>query len=331
MILPSFLPLLITGVTGVPGYNAYKYFHSKFPGFVTAIRPVRYWPLQGEGIVPLDIEDNHGLAKLMKEKRFNSVLHAAGTCALKSCEKNPELAYQVNVQTVKSVVRMIGHRELRLIVLSTDLVFPGKPSGSYSEEDAVSPVTVYGKTMVMAEEYVVDTYPSATIFRISLPMGISVNGHAGAIDWILSRFKKSNPATLYYDEVRSPFYCDDFNRIVELALGNPMRGIYHLGSRRGLSLYQIGQVINRVGGYSPHLLQGCMREEAGPMPPRAGNVTMSCQKLIRALGIDPFRNWPYHDDHVPSKDDWHFDRPEDVTYSPRHIHKYLYKVPVTGC
>lgn len=328
MTLPSFLPLLITGVTGVPGYNAYRYFHSQFPGYVTAIRPVRYWPLKGEGIVPLDIEDSHGLAELIKEKKFNSVLHAAGTCALKSCEKSPELAYQVNVQTIKNVLRMIGSRDVRLIVLSTDLVFPGKLSGSYTEGDVVSPVTVYGKTMVMAEEHVVNNYPSAVIFRISLPMGISVNGHAGAIDWILSRFKKDNPATLYYDEVRSPFYCEDFNRIVELALGNTMKGIYHLGSRRGLSLYQIGQIINKLGGYSPHLLQGCMREEAGPMPPRAGNVTMSSRKLIRDLGIDPFRNWPYHDDHVPSKEDWHYDRPKHATYYPGQIHKCLYRVPV---
>ncbi|MDR4503560.1 MAG: sugar nucleotide-binding protein [Candidatus Scalindua sp.] len=328
MTLPAFLPLLITGTTGVPGYNAYTYFHTKYPGHVTAIRPVRYWPLKGEGIVPLDIEDHHGLAELIKEKKFNSVLHAAGTCGLKSCEMNPELAYHVNVQTVKNVLRMIGSRAVRLIVLSTDLVFPGKLSGTYEEEDAVSPVTVYGRTMVMAEEHVVKNYTPAVILRISLPMGVSVNGHAGAIDWILSRFKKNKPATLYYDEVRSPFYCEDFNKIVELALGNTMKGIYHLGSRRGLSLYQIGQIINKLGGYSPHLLRGCMREEAGPIPPRAGNVTMNSRKLIHALGMDPFRNWPYYDYHVPGKDDWHYDRSEDTAYSPGHIHRYLYKVPV---
>ncbi|GAN32855.1 hypothetical protein BROSI_A1370 [Candidatus Brocadia sinica JPN1] len=29
-----------------------------------------------------------------------------------------------------------------------------------------------------------------------------------------------------------------------------------------------------------------MRREAGPMPPRAGNVTMSNRKLIHAFGAD---------------------------------------------
>ena len=36
-------------------------------------------------------------------------------------------------------------------------------------------------------------------------------GHAGAIDWIQSRFKKGRPATLYFDEVRTPTYTDCLN------------------------------------------------------------------------------------------------------------------------
>ena len=328
MSLPSFLPLLITGVTGVPGYSAYKYFHSKYPDHVTAIRPVRYWPLRGDGIIPLDIEDRKGLAALMKQKQFRSVLNGAGSCALKSCEMNPVLAYRVNVQSVLNVLEMIGNPEIRLIHLSTDLVFPGKSEGLYTEDDTVSPVTMYGKTMAIAEEIIMLRYPSAAIFRISLPMGISVNGHAGAIDWILSRFKKDNPATLYFDEVRSPFYCEDFNKAMELAMGNRIKGIYHLGSHRHLSLYQIGQIVNKVGGYAPRLLKGCMRKEAGPMPPRAGNVTMSNKKLIKALGIDIFRKWPYLEHHVPDGKDWHFDRPKHMTFHPEQIHNCLYRIPV---
>ncbi len=309
----------------------------------------------------LDIEDRQGLAALMKQKQFKSVLNGAGSCALKSCEMNSVLAYRVNVQSVLNVLEMIDRRDVRLIHLSTDLVFPGKTEGLYTEEDAMAPVTMYGKTMAIAEEIIILRYPSAAIFRISLPMGISVNGHAGAIDWILSRFKKNNPATLYFDELRSPFYCEDFNKVMELALENNIRGIYHLGSHRHLSLYQIGedfnkvmelalennirgiyhlgshrhlslyqigQIVNKVGGYAPQLLKGCMRKEAGPIPPRAGNVTMNNQKLIQALGADPFRKWPYLDDHVPDRNDWHYERPEHMVLHPEQIHKCLYRIPV---
>ena len=115
---------------------------------------------------------------------------------------------------------------------------------------------------------------------------------------------------------------------MELTLGNTIKGIYHLGSHRHLSLYQIGQIVNKVGGYIPELLRGCMRKEAGSMPPRAGNVTMSNQKLIQALGVDLFRKWPYLEDHVPDGRDWHYDRPDHMVFHPEQIHKCLYRIPI---
>ena len=145
--------------------------------------------------------------------------------------------------------------------------------------------------MVESESLILTRKPDACVLRISLPMGISFNGHAGAIDWIQSRFKKSKPATLYYDEVRSPMYTDCLNPVARRRLAaRILAGLYHAGGPLHLSLYQIAQIVNRVGGYDPDLLMGCFRHEAGPMPPRAGNVTMRSDKLARALGYDPFHS-----------------------------------------
>ena len=63
--------------------------------------------------------------------------------------------------------------------------------------------------------------PKPAILRISLPMGVSFNGHAGAIDWIQSRFKKQKPATLYYDEIRTPTYTDCLNPLLATLLARP--------------------------------------------------------------------------------------------------------------
>ena len=91
--------------------------------------------------------------------------------------------------------------------------------------------------------------PDAAILRISLPMGPSFNHHAGAIDWIDSRFRKDRPATLYFDEVRSATYTDDLNVVFERFLAGDERGLYHLGGPQAVTLYQMGQIVNRVGGY----------------------------------------------------------------------------------
>jgi dTDP-4-dehydrorhamnose reductase len=314
---------LITGVTGVAGYNALAYFQSKYPGQVVGIRPPETFRLVGPGIVACNNEDHDRLARLFDEHRFAAVLNCAGNCALKPCELDPAMAWRINVDGVKSLVDQTVPRGIRLVHLSVDLVYSGAGQGNYREDDPTDPVTVYGTTMVAGEQVVREADQRASIVRISLPMGVSFNGHAGAIDWIASRFKKSRPATLYFDEVRTPTYCDCLNRLCETLLLSELSGLHHAGGPRPLSLYQIAQIINRVGGYDPNLLHGIPRREAGPIPPRAGNVTMNSEKLCRALGYNPFDPWPLDDRLVPTDRDWHRQRPADEPRSPAHLHRVL--------
>ncbi len=84
--------------------------------------------------------------------------------------------------------------------------------------------------------------------------------------------------------MRSCTYTDDLNRVAEYFLAAPVEGLFHLGGPRPVTLYQIAQIVNRVGGYDPHLLKGCPRRHAGPVPPRAGNVSMNSGKLRALLG-----------------------------------------------
>ncbi len=199
-------------------------------------------------------------------------------------------------------------RGLRLVHLSVDLVFSGLRDGGYVEDDPIDPVTVYGKTMAEGEQLLRESDPAACILRISLPMGVSFNGHAGAIDWITSRFRKSRPATLYFDEIRTPTYTDCMNRLYESAAGQ--RPERRFSCRRAAA---IDPLPDRPDHQSRRrlrsgLLQGIPRREAGPIPPRAGNVSMDSGKLIARLGYNPFDPWPLDEQLVPTDPRWHYDR-----------------------
>ena len=181
--------------------------------------------------------------------------------------------------------------------------------------------------MSVAEQLIQLADPRACLLRISLPMGVSFNGHAGAIDWIQSRFRKRKPATLYYDEIRTPTYTDCLSRVCHSVLSSSLVGLYHAGGPRQLSLFQIAQVINRIGGYDPRHLMGCYRIEAGPVPPRAGNVTMDSSQLRCAMGCEPFDPWPFYEEHVPTHPDWHHERPRGERGSPELLAEVLYANP----
>ena len=324
------LPLLITGVAGVAGYNALPYFQSRYPGRVIGVRQADNWRLVGQGIVACNAEDYESLARLFDEHQFAAVLDCAGNCALKSCELDPAMAWRINVEGARNLLRVMAGRPARLVHLSIDLVFSGKQEGGYREHQPTDPVTVYGQTMVAAEQLILEQDAKACILRISLPMGISFNGHAGAIDWIQSRFKKHRPATLYFDEIRTPTYTDCLNELCAAALSGQLTGLYHAGGPRRLSLYQIAQVINRVGGYDPSLLTGCLRAAAGPMPPRAGDVSMDSGKLSEALGYQPFSPWPFRDDLAPTHRQWHHERGVGEVASPQYLAEVLYRNPARG-
>jgi dTDP-4-dehydrorhamnose reductase len=316
-------PLLVVGLPGIPGYNSFFFFKKLFPGQVTGIVPPnaldQFMAKVGEetqGLITLDPEKLEELEILFSGTPFRTVIDASGWCALKPCELDPALGRRLNIDIGMNIARLAKKAGARLIRLSTDLVFDGLPytrdgeiqEGDYLEDWPVSPLTMYGKFMAESESLILAEYPDAAIMRIALPMGPSPNGHAGAIDWIESRFRKGRPATLYFDEVRSNLYVQDLNRVMEQFIQNDAHGIYHVGGPRPLSLFQIAQVINKLGNYPPDLLMGCLRAATGPMPPRAGNVTMNTDKLVSLLGTDSVRPWPLRPSQVPSGLEWHRDR-----------------------
>ncbi|GIX01801.1 MAG: hypothetical protein KatS3mg112_0738 [Thermogutta sp.] len=299
------LPLLVTGLAGVAGYHAFRWLSARYPGQVFGLIPCRNPHVRGAHVLRGNIEDRACLETLFRRYEFAAVLDAVGNCALKPCELEPKIAWMINVEGLKNILRAAGHQRPRIVRLSIDLVFSGKKEGGYIEDDPPDPVTVYGKTMAVAEQILLDADPTACILRISLPMGRSPNGHAGAIDWIESRFAAGRPATLYVDEIRTPTYVDCLSRVCWEALRRPMAGIFHAGGPVRVSLYQIGQIINCVGGYDPDLLFGIPRRMAGPIPPRAGNVTMDSSKLARTLGYEPFLPWPFDERLLPTDREWH--------------------------
>jgi dTDP-4-dehydrorhamnose reductase len=112
-----------------------------------------------------------------------------------------------------------------------------------------------------------------------LPLGDSILGNKGAIDWIDGRFRRGLPVTLFYDEYRSCIDCEEIAEITVAALALEFRGLFHLGGEKTWSLYGIGEYVLERGGYSPDLLNGRMRHQEENGPPRIGNVSLNSNRL----------------------------------------------------
>lgn len=321
------LPLLVTGVTGVAGYNALAYFQSRFPDKVFGLLAPDDGRFPAPNALRAETTRFDELERLFEKYRFASVLDCAGNCALKACQLDPKIAWSLNVEIIRHLAILTRRRGVRLVHLSVDMVFGGRSEGGYRDDEPPSPVNVYGQTMAEGEKTLTEEDPYAATLRISMPMGLSFNGHAGAIDWIASRFIAGRPATLYYDEVRTPTYTDDLSRVTRAVLASDFAGILNAGGPRPVSLYQMAQIINRLGGFSPDLLFGLMKDESCPVPPRVSNCSMNSEKLAAVLGFEPFRPWPLDDEHFPTDRKWHRQRAPHETGSVERMNRLLAFLP----
>ena len=301
--------ILITGLAGISGYHCFSFLQQLNEGKTIGILPLHQKNFSPKKIFQLKTQDTQKLKELFETYRFDIVIDASGTCALKSCEYNPRLSYALNVQFGIDLAKLCQAHQTKLFRFSTDLIFSGKEHGNLSENSLPDPVTVYGKHMFEAEKEILLACSLATIFRISLPMGPSLSHHAGAIDWIESRFKKNLPATLYYDEIRSSTYVQDLVQTIFYFIIHPQKcptGIFHLSGPLSLSLYQIAQIVNVLGNYSPDLLHGCLRSEDKSITPRAGNVSLNSEKIKKLLPPSFIQPWPLNSDLIPNNKKWHY-------------------------
>ena len=120
------LPLLITGIAGVAGYNALAYFQHRYPGQVYGIRQEDNWPLDGPGVLACNAEDRAALGRLFDKYQFRAVLNCAGNCALRACELDSRLAWRTNVEGMITLLSICCERHVRLVHTSVDLVYAGR-------------------------------------------------------------------------------------------------------------------------------------------------------------------------------------------------------------
>lgn len=149
----------------------------------------------------VEIRDGAAIRALFERQRPETVIHTA---------YRQEDA-SVNVEGSENVALAAAAVGARLVHLSTDVVFDGRKGAPYVEDDALSPVTEYGRGKAEAEIRVARAHPEALIVRTSLIYG----GDEPSRAELLAR----EPAlTFFTNEIRCPVQVGDLAAaLLELA------------------------------------------------------------------------------------------------------------------
>lgn len=276
--------IFFTGVTSIHGYPVFKAFLNDPESEVYGIRPPKVLEPGGTNIISCCITNRDMLYHIRKTFQPTHVIHCAGVCDLDVCEERPHWAHAMNTDGASAIAEVFN--DTRIIYLSADLVFSGKapPENGYNERCIPDPVSVAGKTIAAAEK-IIEQCDNACILRLGLPIGTSVTGTKGAIDFVEGRFKRNLPVTLFHDEFRSCIQCYDIVKSLMAIINLDICGYWHLGGPVKYSLYSIGKYVLDKNRYPANLLKGILRKDELNGPPRMGDVSLNSSKLISLLGF----------------------------------------------
>ena len=197
----------------------------------------------GPGSVSIDVRDPSSVDDAFAAARPDAVLLLAAMADIDRCETHPAEAYAVNVRGAEHVARACARSGARLVFASTGAVFDGRKHG-YREDDHVSPVSVYGKTKVEAEEVVRALVPSAAIVRLSLVIGWArTPGTNSMLDSLRLRWNTGRPVAFPSNEVRNPIHAASAAQalIALLLQRRDASGIFHAGASDIISRYELGR------------------------------------------------------------------------------------------
>lgn len=233
--------------------------------------------------VSADITDARRLDAVFSSTQPQAVIHAAAMSQPNACELSPEASESVNVTASAEIARRCAAAGIPLVFTSTDLVFDGtRPP--YGEHDPVSPICVYGRHKVAAEEHIREIHPAATVCRLPLLFGYAPAG-GGFLGELIRTLTAGGRPTLFTDEIRTPIFTLTIARGLLAMLAHPGRTL-HLGGGQPVSRHHFGLLVAAMMHVPPsHIIP--IRAGALTMPaPRSPDVSLDI-RLAESLGFDP--------------------------------------------
>ncbi|MCR5145558.1 MAG: dTDP-4-dehydrorhamnose reductase [Lachnospiraceae bacterium] len=139
--------ILVTGCNGQLGRAIQKEYAGEVEFVLTDVAA-------GDGIVNLDITDIEAVMKVVKQEKPDVIINCAAHTNVDACEKQWDLAYKINAIGPRNLSIAATAVGAKMIHVSTDYVFAGNGNKPYTEFDAPSPVSAYGKTKLEGENFV---------------------------------------------------------------------------------------------------------------------------------------------------------------------------------
>ncbi|KAK7430394.1 hypothetical protein QQZ08_003142 [Neonectria magnoliae] len=318
--------VLVTGATGFLGREVAKEFRLKS----WTVVGTGYSRADGVDVLKVDLGKEAEVAKILDETKSGlSFLRSVDGSMLTSTtdlmssstrfpdkvDGDPEGARALNVAASSSLASLAAARDVFLIYISTDYVFPGVPGDAPYQADAKPrPTNLYGQTKLDGEAAVLDSYANAAkeglgvVLRVPILYGHAETPAESAVNVLMDAVWKAQTqgATVKMDHwaIRYPTNTEDIARVCRdisekyLSAGTGAKTlprILQFSSEDKMTKYEICQEFGDIMGLST---SGIEANTEGNDPNASVQRPYDCHlstQALKDLGIDvstsDFRGW----------------------------------------
>ena len=287
--------ILITGATGLLGTDLCRTLARchEVIGWARRWRPVPVpegMEVQGE---PVDVARSDVVDQGIRRLKPDLVIHSAAMSDVDACERDPDLAWAVNAQAVGIVARACASVGAFLIAVSTDYVFGGSARRPYREEDAPSPVNLYGRVKWEGEQLALKECERCLVVRVSGLFGSARPNFALST---AKRFREGQKVPVVTDQVNSPSFTKDLAEAVAELIdrfeqeptcaesGGRLHGILHLANSGGASRLEVAQRLAALLRTPTSLIEQTTWAQLSRPARRPTNSRLDCSRLARLMG-----------------------------------------------
>lgn len=237
-----------------------------------------------EDLIYFDVLEDSvlNITKQVKEKE-KIALYCIAQANLEKCQKEYELARQINVISTQYVIPKLIQEGFHVIWFSSDHVFDGK-KGNYTELDRTNAISKYGKMKEEVEQYLLKYYPEVCIFRMPRVVGIKREKQNLLTD--LENKLAENQVKCIKDNKLSLIAKEDIYQLCLIASERKMKGIYNLSNGEIYSRKELAEKFFAAKGIMDIEIMELNLEEFGFKDTRPLNVGLNNFKLKEETGYE---------------------------------------------
>ena len=282
--------ILITGSNGQLGNELQKIVSTGKAEIGAVSEEIKNAEVFAMDVDILDIANLEQVKKVLNEVKPDVVINCAAATNVDGCEANQDLAFKINSLGPRNLAMVAEELGAKIVQVSTDYVFSGVGEAPLKECDLVAPVSVYGKTKLLGEEFVRDFSTKYYIVRTAWLYGYV--GH-NFVYTMMKLGKDRDTLNVVNDQLGNPTHANDLAYHILKLIQTEEYGVYHCTGKGECSWYNFASEIMKLSGRNC-TVNPCTSEEYKSMYPNSADrpaYSSLDNMMLRCTIGDEMRDW----------------------------------------